>query len=147
MIKKNLHDLISVQGVEAIALYGIDNTLIDSWGDTNFNREIFDQVALHYLQVFSVLDLKLQNYNEIVITHEKGQFYARILPDLLIVVSLKSMKEVALTRLVINVHLTELLTSKAFQKVKKKLSLSSQNLLDKKYLDDSERDYLKKMEI
>jgi hypothetical protein len=108
---------------------------------------VFSQIALHYLQVFSILDLKLQNYNEIVINHEKGQFYARILPDLLIVVALKSIKETPLIRLVINVKIGDLLTSKEFQKIRKKLTLANQNLLDKKYLDESERNYLKKLEL
>ena len=62
MIQKNLTDLMNLPSIEAIALYGIDNTLIDSWSEGNFNTEIFNQVALHYLQVFSVLDIKLLNY-------------------------------------------------------------------------------------
>jgi hypothetical protein len=147
MINNYLDDLIEVQNTEAIAIYSIDNTLVDSWSESGFNKEVFSQIALHYLQVFSILDLKLHNYNEIVISHEKGQFYARILPDLLIVVSLKSMKDIPLVRLIINVKIGDLLTSKEFQKIRKKLTLTNQNLLDRKYLDESERNYLKKLDL
>jgi hypothetical protein len=147
MINNYLNDLIEVQNTEAIAIYSIDNTLVDSWSESGFNKEVFSQIALHYLQVFSILDLKLHNYNEIVISHEKGQFYARILPDLLIVVSLKSMKDIPLVRLIINVKIGDLLTSKEFQKIRKKLTLTNQNLLDRKYLDESERNYLKKLDL
>ena len=147
MIKNYLSDLTKIPSTEAIAIYSIDNVIIDSWSESSFNRDVFSQIALHYLQVISILDLKLQNYNEIVINHEKGQFYARILPDLLIVVALKSIKDTPLIRLVINVKVGDLLTSKEFQKIRKKLTLANQNLLDKKYLDESERNYLKKLEL
>ena len=147
MIPKYFDDLLKIKSVEAIVIYAIDNSLIDSWSESSLNNEVFNQIALHYLQAFSVLDLKLQNYTEIVINHEKGQFYARTLPDLLMVVSLKSLKDIPLVRLIINVKIGDFLTSKEFQKIRKKLKLTSQNLLDRKFLDESERNYLKKLEI
>jgi len=147
IIDEFLTDLTRIRNVEAVSIYGIDNELIDSWNVPGINIKTITDISFHYFQIFSVLDSQGQNFKEIVSSHENGQLYARILPDLLFIVLVKSMADIALIRLVINVKITDLLTSRNFQKTLKKHSGKHLNFLDKKFLDESEREYLKSMEI
>jgi hypothetical protein len=93
------------------------------------------------------LDSKGQNFKEIVSAHEDGQIYARILPDLMFIVLAKSVADIALIRLIINVKISDLLKSRSFQKTLKKHSGKPLDFLDKKFLDDSEREYIKNLAI
>jgi len=147
MIEKYLKDLIQLKNVEAVAAYSLNNELIDSWSDPNFNSKVLKELSLHYFQVFATLDLSLKNFQEIVITHEKGHFYTRILPNLLLIVVVKLPIEISLLRLIINVKISDLLKSKELQKGLKKSTQESKDFLNNKNLDDSEKEYLKKLEI
>ncbi|UCF63870.1 MAG: hypothetical protein JSW33_15105 [bacterium] len=147
MISKYLNDLTLLKNVEAIAIYSLNNDLIDSWCDPNFNSKVLDELSLHYFQVFATLDLSVQNFQEIVITHEKGHFYARILPDMLLIIVVKLPVEISLIRLIVNVKIIDLLNSKALQKGLKKYSTENKDFLNKNILDESEKEYLKKLEL
>jgi len=147
MIDKYLKDLEQVENVEAIALYSMNNKLLDSWTDSNFNAKVLEEMSIHYFQVFATLDLNVQNYQEMVIAHEKGHFYSRIYPDILLIVVVKSTLEISLIRLITNVKITELLHSRDLQKALKKSTAENIDFLNKKNLDESETEYLKKMEI
>ena len=147
MIDKYLKDLKQIPNVEAIALYGINNNLLDSWTEPNFNIKVLEEMSLHYFQVFATLDLNVQNYQEIVITHEKGHFYTRIYPNVLLIVVVKSTVEISLIRLITNVKINELLHSRQLQKFLKKSAIENKDFLNRKNLDESETEYLKKMEI
>ena len=146
MIEEYLKDLKQIENVEAIAIYGLDSKLLDSWTEPNFSTKVLDEISLHYFQVFGTLDLSAQNYQEIVISHEKGHFYTRIYPDILLIVSIKSAVEMSLIRLVTNVNINKLLHSRQLQKILKKSAAENKDFLNKKYLDESETEYLKKME-
>lgn len=145
MINEYLNDLQKIKNIEAIALYSIDNTLLDSWTGPNFNSKVLEEMSLHYFQVYAALDLNAQNFNEIVITHEKGHFYTRFYPDILLIVVVKSMVEISLIRLISNVKIIELLESRELQKILKKSAIGTQDFLNKKKLDESEMEYLKKL--
>ncbi|MCK5453578.1 MAG: hypothetical protein KAJ16_04410 [Calditrichia bacterium] len=147
MIDEYLKDLKQIPNVEAIALYGINNILLDSWTEPNFNIKVLEEMSLHYFQVFATLDLNIQNYQEIVITHEKGHFYTRIYPNVLLIVVVKSTVEISLIRLITNVKINELLHSRQLQKILKKSAIENKDFLNRKNLDESETEYLKKMEI
>lgn len=147
MIDEYLKDLKQIPNVEAIALYGINNNLLDSWTEPNFNIKVLEEMSLHYFQVFATLDLNVQNYQEIVITHEKGHFYTRIYPNVLLIVVVKSTVEISLIRLITNVKINELLHSRQLQKILKKSAIENKDFLNRKNLDESETEYLKKMEI
>lgn len=147
MIDEYLKDLKQIPNVEAIALYGINNILLDSWTEPNFNIKVLEEMSLHYFQVFATLDLNVQNYQEIVITHEKGHFYTRIYPNVLLIVVVKSAVEISLIRLITNVKINELLHSRQLQKILKKSAIENKDFLNRKNLDESETEYLKKMEI
>ncbi|OGB69929.1 MAG: hypothetical protein A2Y94_08740 [Caldithrix sp. RBG_13_44_9] len=147
IIKEFLKDLTQIRNVEAISIYGIDNILIDSWTLPSINIKTVTDISFHYFQIFSVLDSKGQNFKEIVISHENGHIYARILPDLLFIVLVKSIADITLIRLIINVKITDLLNSRTFQKIRKNHSGKHLNFLDRKFLDDSEREYIKNLEI
>jgi predicted regulator of Ras-like GTPase activity (Roadblock/LC7/MglB family) len=147
MINEYLKDLKKIENVEAIVLYSIDNKLIDSWTDSNFNAKVLEDMSLHYFQVFATLDLNGQDYQEIVISHEKGHFYTRIYPDILLIVVVKTTVEISLIRLITNVKIAELLHSRQLQKMLKKTGIENKDFLNKKNLDESESEYLKKMEI
>ncbi|NOQ97695.1 MAG: hypothetical protein GQ561_05985 [Calditrichae bacterium] len=147
MIDEYLKDLKQIPNVEAIALYGINNNLLDSWTEPNFNIKVLEEMSLHYFQVFATLDLNVQNYQEIVITHEKGHFYTRIYPNVLLIVVVKSTVEISLIRLLTNVKINELLHSRQLQKILKKSAIENKDFLNRKNLDESETEYLKKMEI
>ncbi|MCK4893314.1 MAG: hypothetical protein KAT07_05075 [Calditrichia bacterium] len=147
MIDEYLKDLKQIPNVEAIALYGINNILLDSWTEPNFNIKVLEEMSLHYFQVFATLDLNVQNYQEIVITHEKGHFYTRIYPNVLLIVVVKSTVEISLIRLITNVKINELLHSRQLQKILKKSAIENKDFLNRKNLDESETEYLKKMEI
>ena len=146
MIEEYLKDLQKIDNIEAIALYSIDNKLLESWTGPNFNSKVLEEMSLHYFQVYAALDLSAQNYQEIVITHEKGHFYTRLYPDLLLIVVVKSMVEISLIRLISNVKIIELLESREFHKILKKSSTETQDFLNKKKLDESEMEYLKKLQ-
>jgi ketopantoate reductase len=147
MIDEYLKDLKQIPNVEAIALYGINNNLLDSWTEPNFNIKVLEEMSLHYFQVFATLDLNVQNYQEIVITHEKGHFYTSIYPNVLLIVVVKSTVEISLIRLITNVKINELLHSRQLQKILKKSAIENKDFLNRKNLDESETEYLKKMEI
>ena len=147
MIEKYLKDLVQLKNVEAVAAYSLNNELVDFWSDPNFNNKVLKELSLHYFQVFATLDLSLKNFQEIVITHEKGHFYTRILPNLLLIVVVKFPIEISLLRLIVNVKISDLLNSKEFQKELKKSSKESKDFLNNKNLDDSEKEYMKKLEI
>jgi len=147
MIESYLKDLTQLKNVEAIAIYSLNNKLIDSWCDPNFNSKVLEELSLHYFQVFATLDLSVQNFQEIVITHEKGHFYTRILPNLLLIVLVRLPVEISLIRLIVNVKSIDLLNSRGLQKELKRSSVESKDFLNKKYLDESEKEYLKKLEI
>ena len=145
MIKVFLKDLVKVPGMEAVAIYSINNTLIDSWTAPNFNPKVLEEISLNYFQLYTILDLNVKNYIENVISHEKGSIYARMFPDLLLVAVAKSNVETSLIRFIVNVNIPELLSSRQCQKILKKMGVKTPDFLDKKYLDSSEKDYLKKM--
>ena len=138
MIDEYLKDLKQIPNVEAIALYGINNNLLDSWTEPNFNIKVLEEMSLHYFQVFATLDLNVQNYQEIVITHEKGHFYTRIYPNVLLIVVVKSTVEISLIRLITNVKINELLHSRQLQKILKKSAIENKDFLNRKNLDESE---------
>jgi hypothetical protein len=147
IIEEFFKDLTRIRNVEVVSIYSIDNVLIDSWTIPGINIKTVTDVSFHYFQIFSVLDSQGQNFKEILISHDNGQIYTRILPDLLFIVLVKSMADIALIRLVINVKITDLLNSRNFQKILKKHTGKHLNFLDKKFLDESEREYLKNMGI
>jgi hypothetical protein len=144
IISEYLKDLTQLKGVEAIALYSSDNTIIASWSQPDFNAQIFEDISINYFQIFSVLESGFRDFQESVLAYDKGSVFARILPDLLLIVIIKPNVEVALVRLIVNVHITELIQSKRVQKILKKLSGQSVNFLETKYLDPREKDYLEK---
>jgi len=130
--------MTQIEGLEAIALYRSDNALIDTWSEPNFDQNIFDLVSIHYFQIFSILGTGFRDFQEVVLAHSQGKIYARVLPDLLLVVIVKSSVDISLVRLIINVKIADLLKSRKLQKILKKVSKKSINFLQKKYLDDSE---------
>ncbi|MBN2366742.1 MAG: hypothetical protein JXL67_11290, partial [Calditrichaeota bacterium] len=134
-----------INQVEGIAIYSIDNSMLDSWNSPDSPENIFDQLSIHYLQFYSMLENGLSNFKEIVISHEQGYIYVRALPDLLIMAITRRPTEITLIRLIINVQISSLLNSKQLQKTIKKMSMESQNFLEKKFLDDTERELLKKL--
>ncbi len=145
MIKEFLRDLTVIESIEAVAVYANDNTILDSWTRPNFQNKVLEELCLHYLQLFSLLETDIRNYREIATSHDRGYIYARALPDVLLVVISRIPVEISLLRLIINVKIPELLSSRSFQKKIKKVSSDNYNFLDKQFLDDSEKEYLKKL--
>ncbi len=146
MINQHLKDLTLIEQVDGIAVYSISNILLDSWVRQGAGEKVFEQISLHYLQIFALLESGVKTFNEIVVTHDRGLLYARALPDILLLVIARTPLEIALIRLIINVKITDLLNSRQLQKAIKKLADRSPNFLDKKFLDETERDLLKKLE-
>jgi hypothetical protein len=145
LILEYLKDLTLLKGMEGIALFRHDNTILDSWYEPNFNSKVFEEISINYFQMFSILDSGYRDFYEVVTSHEKGRVYVRVLPDLLLVVVAKSNIEITLVRLIVNVQIVELLNSRKLQKLVKKISEKSLNFLNKKYLDEREGEYLKKI--
>jgi hypothetical protein len=145
LISEYLKDLTLLKGIEGIAIFSHDNSILDAWHEPNFNPKLFEEISINYFQMFSILDSGYRDFHEVVTSHEKGKVYVRVLPDLLLVVVAKSNIEMALVRLVVNVQIVELLNSRKLQKLVKKISEKSSNFLNKKYLDQKEDEYLKKI--
>jgi hypothetical protein len=145
MIKEYLRDLTLIDSVEAIAIYAIDKSILDNWSRPNFQNNILKEISLHYLQMFYLLETDVNNFREIIISHDRGYIYARALPDLMLIIISRIPVDISLLRLIINVKIPDLLNSRAFQKKIKKVVSNNSNFLDKKFLDDSEKEYLKKL--
>ncbi len=134
--------MTQIEDLEAIALYRSDNALIDTWSEPNFDQNIFDLISIHYFQIFSILSTGVRDFQEVILSHSQGKIYARTLPDLLLVVIVKSSVDISLVRLIINVKIADLLKSRKLQKILKKISKKNINFLQKKYLDNREIDLL-----
>lgn len=134
-----------IDSVEAVAIFANDNTIMDDWSRLNFQNNFLKEISLHYLQLFYLLETDINNFREIIISHDRGYIYARALPDLMLIIISRIPVNISLLRLIINVKIPDLLNSRAFQKKLKKVVSNNYNFLDKKSLDDSEREYLKKL--
>jgi hypothetical protein len=86
MIKKYLRDLTLIDSVEAVAIYANDNSILDNWNRPNFQNNILKEISLHYLQLFYLLETDVNNFREIIISHDRGYIYARALPDLMLII-------------------------------------------------------------
>lgn len=145
MIKEYLKDLTQVEGIDGIAIFDMDNKIIDSWTAPNFEDKIFNEIGINYYQIFAILESSERDFHELVIQYEKGQVYTRTLPDIFILVITKTKTDIALIRLIINVAAPEFLNSRKLQKILKKSSKPSRNFLVKNYLDSTEQAYHKKI--
>ena len=146
MLAELFKDLLSIDGIEAAVIYSGDNQILDSWSITHSNTQIFKEIGLSYLQIFSITEQMSQSYEEIVVSHEKGQLYARFNDGLLLVVIAKLKVETSLIRLLVNVGFAEYGESRKLQKLMRKLSRARGNFLDPRYLDSTEQKYLDKIE-
>lgn len=147
IINEFLQDLTKVPNMQAIAVYGVNNTLLDSWTVYDSHLQKLNEISLHYFQIFSILHAKGKNFKEVLISHDNGQIYALILPDLLFIILTKLPTDISLIRLIINVSVSEILGSRTVQKLLKKTREKHLNFFDKKYLDESEKELLKKIGI
>ncbi len=143
IISEFLKDLTRIEGIQAIAIYRSDNSPLDIWTDSKFNKQILEQVSVHYFQIFSVLESSLRDFHETVITYGKGKIFSRVFPDSLLIIITHPNVEISLIRFIINVKMTELLNSRQFQKILKKVPKKKIQFLDNKYLDEQEIKYLK----
>jgi len=146
MLSELFKDLLSIEGIEAAVIYGRDNQILDSWSIAHFNTQIFKEIGLSYLQIFSITDQMSQSFSETVVLHEKGQLYARFSEGLLLVIIAKLKVEVSLIRLLVNVGFAEYSSSKKLQKIVRKISKEKGDFLDSRYLDSTEQKYLDKIE-
>jgi hypothetical protein len=142
-ISEFLKDLTRIEGIQAIAVYRSDNSPLDIWTDSKFNKQILEQVSIHYFQIFSVLESSLRDFQETVITYGKGKIFSKVFPDLLLVIITHANVEMSLIRFIINVKMPELLNSRQFQKILKKTPGKNIQFLNNEYLDEQEVKYLK----
>ncbi|MEJ2633746.1 MAG: hypothetical protein P8184_00455 [Calditrichia bacterium] len=145
MIKDYLHDLTSVEGVEGVVIIRKDNTVLDSWSAPNFNTNLFEDVSLHFHQIFELFDRDDLEYQENVVSYEKGQVYARNLPQFLLLIFARFKVDISALRLIVNVGLAELFDSKKMQKMLKKIPIGNHSVLKREFLDDVEQGYLAKI--
>ncbi len=145
MIADFFKDLTAIDGVEGIVVYGKDNSILDSWADSQFNTRIFEDLAINYLQIFLLRDNIGSDFREVVLNFEKSQVYVRDLTDFIIVVIAKNKVEISLLRIVINVGYSGLASSRKMKKIFKKLKLEIGGYLGREYLDDVEEEYLVRM--
>lgn len=146
MLSELFKDLLAIEGIEAAVIYGPDNQVLDSWSIAHFNTQIFKEIGLSYLQIFSITDQMSRSFSETVVMHEKGQIFARSSDGLLLVVIAKLKVEVSLIRLFVNVGFAEYASSKKLQKIVRKISRGKEDFLNPRYLDSTEQKYLDKIE-
>lgn len=139
-------DLIKIHGIEAAILYDRSNQILDQWLNTEFNKKLYEDIGLQFRQIFSLEHNISHQFPEVVLAYEKGQIYAKLHEEQMLIVITKKLVEVSLLRLVINVGFFNFDHSKEIQKVCKKNRQLLINFLSEDYLDDVEISFLKKIE-
>lgn len=147
MIAELFKNLLKIEGVEAVAVFSNDNKLLDSWTRSHFNPQVFRDLGLNSLQICQAGKRSNLMLEEIVLKYEKGQLYCRSNPDFLLVVVTKVKVDITLIRLIVNVGLGEYRESRKLQKIVRKVTSGSTNILAKELIDDVEEEYLTKLNL
>ncbi len=147
MILEYFKDLTHAPFVDAVIVFDHSGRVVQKWASPDFNAKIVEALGLHILQTFAILRLGDPSVKEIVVQWERGEIYARTFSQLTLVVVGKSRLNFILLRLLSNVAIDELNANPRFQKLIKKRAPGQQDVLNKKWLDQIEIEYLQKLSI
>ena len=147
MIANLFKNLLKMNGIEAIVIYDQDNNILDNWFRSGFKQVVFNEMGLHFRQIFALQkDMDLP-FPEIFVSYDKGQVFARYFKGLVLLIITKPKTDVALLRLIVDVGFGNLEKSKKIQKALKKIPTRNLKFLEGDYMDDVETRLLQKIEI
>ncbi len=147
MILDFFNDLKKINGIEGIVIFSKDNLIIDHWSNPQFNTKIYNDLSQSYLQIFAINEKVEYSFEEVVLTFDNGQVYARNFPEFLMLVITKLNLEIELIRLILNVNYDNLINSRKMKKELKKFPQNERSFLNKNFLDDVEETYLNKINL
>ncbi|MFZ0391607.1 MAG: hypothetical protein WAN36_14195 [Calditrichia bacterium] len=138
-------DLTRLEGIDGIVFFDQQNKVVENWTAPDRSQRTFDELGIHYLQLFEIADTQLKLGSEIVIEFDKGKLYSRKFEKFIIVVLARKKVEPALIRFIINVAVAEKSLSRKVQRGIKKLPDPADSWLKSDYFDDAELKLLQKM--